>query len=143
MLFGPLSLSTFAAKFAEYKKMKDDARMPRMMAAVPSDMPMDPSIHPVDPQAEKLAVTLLITWIVLLVICLITWIWNLVVLVKYWDDLPSGAQVFGIIAVFTGLSPISLIVIYATKGSKKVHANAHEQVEAEVSTRVSSRSRHH
>lgn len=138
MLFGPLSLSTFASKFAEYKKMKDDARMPRMMTAIIGDRP--PSAHPVDPQAEKLAVTLLITWLVSLVICLIMWIWNFVVLLKYWDDLPMGAQVFGIISVFTGLSPISLIVIYSTKGGKKVNSNAHEQ---EVSTRLSSRSRHH
>jgi hypothetical protein len=136
-----LSLSTFAAKIAEYKKMKNDARMPRMMATIPGGGPIGSPKIDVDPKVEKLALAMLITWIVIFLICLITWIWNLVVLTKYWDDLPVGARVFGIIAVFTVLSPISLIVIYATKGSQKVlHGDSHER---EVSTRLSSRSRHH
>lgn len=131
MLAGPLSLPTFAAKLEEYKKMKADAKTKKMVAATPGGMPND---HQVDPEAEKLATALLTTWIVLFVICLILWVWHLVVLIKYWDDLPSVAQVFGIIAVFTGMSPISLIVIYATKGSKKAHT---------YEDRLSFRSRHH
>jgi hypothetical protein len=50
------------------------------------------------------------------------WIWAVVVLVKYWKELPSWAQVLGVIGVLPvvpGGGPIlTLIAVYIGKGQK-------------------------
>jgi len=60
-------------------------------------------------------------FILMFLITLGLWIWAVVVLVKYWKELPSWAQVLGVIGVLPilPLGPIlTLIAVYIGKGQK-------------------------
>ena len=60
-------------------------------------------------------------FILMFLISLGIWIWAVVVLVKYWKELPSWAQVLGVIGVLPILpgGPIlTLIAVYIGKGQK-------------------------
>lgn len=60
-------------------------------------------------------------FIFMALISLILWIWAVVILVKYWNQLPSWAQVLGIIGVLPilpGGTILTIIAVYIGKGQK-------------------------